>query len=320
MTKHIVVLLGGISAEREVSLSSGKACSAALRELGYRVTELDMQADVAEKLQALKPDCVFNALHGRFGEDGCIQGIMDILAIPYTHSGVVASAIAMDKVMAKKVFRAENIRVPEGGIVTRADFAKDDPLPRPFVLKPVNEGSSVGVFIIKSGDNVNLDNIFSSHAEMLAEPFIAGRELAVAVLNGKALGVVELCPTTEFYDYQAKYTDGVTVHLTPAPIHESAYKEVCDLAERAHKALGCRGLTRSDFRYDDTQGEPGVPVLLEINTQPGMTPLSLSPEIANFAGIDFKTLVNMLIVDALNPSTSKNSDDNGSQTSHRARA
>lgn len=315
--KHIVVLKGGMSAEREVSLSSGAACAKALRELGYKVTELDMQADVAEKLKELKPDCVFNALHGRYGEDGCVQGIMEILGIPYTHSGVVASALAMDKVMAKKVFHAENIPVPAGGIVTRESFANGDPLPRPFVVKPINEGSSVGVFIIKEGDNINLDAIFESHPEMLAEPFIAGRELAVAVLNDSALGVVELRSSKEFYDYEAKYTDGVTTHHCPAPIHEKAYQQACDLALRAHQALGCRGLSRSDFRYDDTKGEPGEVVLLEVNTQPGMTPLSLSPEIAAYAGIDFKTLVNMLIEDAL---AHKSSSETHGQTNHRARA
>lgn len=299
MTKHVVVLKGGLSAEREVSLSSGKACAEALRGLGYKVTELDMQSDVASALTSLKPEVVFNALHGRYGEDGCMQGILEVLGIPYTHSGVVASALAMDKAMAKKIFAAEGIRIPGGRLVTRECFVKGDPLPRPYVLKPVNEGSSVGVHIIKAGDHVNLSEVFGEHLELLAEPFIAGRELAVAVLGGKALGVVELRPSTEFYDYKAKYTDGVTVHLTPAPIHPKAYEEVCAMAEKAHKALGCRGLTRSDFRYDDTKGEPGVPYLLEVNTQPGMTPLSLSPEIAKHAGIDFKTLVNMLIEEAL---------------------
>jgi D-alanine-D-alanine ligase len=320
MSKHIVVLLGGMSAERDVSLSSGTACAKALRELGYQVTELDMQPDIVEKIKALKPDCVFNALHGRYGEDGCVQGVLEILGIPYTHSGVLASSIAMDKPMAKKIFRAAGIRTPEGGVVSRADFSQGDPLPRPYVLKPVNEGSSVGVFIIKAGGNLNLDAVFSEHEMMLAEPFVAGRELAVAVLNDKALGVVELRSSKEFYDYEAKYTNGVTTHHMPAPIHEKAYKEACDMALKAHQALGCRGLTRSDFRYDDTQGEPGALFLLEVNTQPGMTPLSLSPEIAQHAGIDFKMLVNMLIQEAFNHFNAGSTDNHDGKTSHRARA
>ncbi|MBV8939944.1 MAG: D-alanine--D-alanine ligase [Alphaproteobacteria bacterium] len=297
MTKHIAVLKGGWSAEREVSLVSGAACAKALRERGYRVDEIDVGRDVAEKLSALKPDIAFNALHGRFGEDGCMQGLLEILHIPYTHSGVLASALAMDKPMAKRMFEAAGLRCPHGIPVRREEFGKGDPLPRPYVIKPANEGSSVGVHMVTREDNRPLALIAAEAADhpYLAEAYIPGRELTVAVLNGRPLGVTELRPAQGFYDYANKYTDGRTLHLCPAPIHGRAYDEAMAAALAAHRALGCRGLTRADFRYDDTQGEPGVLYLLEINTQPGMTPLSLSPEQAAHAGIDFHTLVDMLV-------------------------
>ena len=302
MTKHVAILYGGLSAEREVSLVSGEAVAKSCSELGYQVTLVDAMQDVAAKLTELKPDVVFNALHGRWGEDGCVQGVLEYLGIPYTHSGVLASALAMDKPMAKQIFRQLGIPTPEGKLITMAELAKGDPMPRPYVIKPVNEGSSVGVTILFEGDNMPAsmaaDMKQSPHATMLIEPYIDGREIQVAVMGDKALGAIEICALGKFYDYEAKYTDGKAKHLMPAPIDPAKYQEVLDLALKAHQALGCKGLTRSDFRYDDTSGEPGEFYLLEINTQPGMTPLSLSPEIAQHAGISFNSLVNMLCEEA----------------------
>jgi len=298
MTRHVAVLKGGWSAEREVSLNSGAACAKALRELGYKVTEIDVQPDVAERLAKLKPDVAFNALHGTFGEDGCMQGVLEMLKIPYTHSGVLASAVAMDKPMAKKIFEAAGLQCPKGVICSRADMKKGDPLPRPYVAKPAAEGSSVGVHIVTAEDNRTLDMIVKESDDYwLVETYIPGREITVAVLNGKALGVTEIRPKSGFYDYTNKYTDGKTEHLCPAPLSKKAYDEAMDLALKAHNALGCRGLSRADFRYDDTKGE-GVFYLLEVNTQPGMTALSLSPEIAAHVGISFNELVRLLVEDA----------------------
>lgn len=284
--KHIAVLKGGWSAEREVSLNSGAACAKALRELSYRVTEIDVQPNLAEILSATKPDIVFNALHGRFGEDGCVQGLLEIMGIPYTHSGVLASSIAMDKPLAKIIFSAAGLRVPMGKIVTQAELLAGDPMPRPFVVKPANEGSSVGVYIIKEGDNLPDIN----EGDWLVEEYIAGREVTVAVLNDEPLGVCEIRPKTGFYDYENKYTDGKTEHLCPAPLTDEETKKVMQMALTAHKSIGGRGLTRSDFRYDGKDF-----YILEINTQPGMTSLSLSPEIATHAGISFNELVQKLI-------------------------
>ncbi len=296
MTQHVSVLMGGWSTEREVSLASGKAVSQALVALGYKVTSLDVQPNIAEQLVLAKPDVVFNALHGRWGEDGCIQGVLECLKIPYTHSGVLASALAMDKPMAKKVFAQAGLLTAEGKVVHKSEVIGKDVLPRPYVVKPVNEGSSVGVKIILEHENFFFDEASWPYGEeVLVETYIPGHEVQVAVLDGKALGAIEIRPRGRFYDYEAKYTDGKAEHLMPAPIAGQAYKEVCTLAERAHVALGCRGLTRSDFRYDDTKGEPGVFYILELNSQPGMTPLSLSPEIANHAGIGFNELVDRLI-------------------------
>ncbi|NBO19617.1 MAG: D-alanine--D-alanine ligase [Proteobacteria bacterium] len=298
MTKHVVVLKGGLSAEREVSLVSGAACAKALRELGYRVTELDAAGDIASELQKLKPDVVFNALHGRYGEDGCVQGLLELLKIPYTHSGVLASAVAMDKPMAKRVFASVGLRCPKGMTVSREDMLKGDPMPRPYVAKPANEGSSVGVKIVQEGDNFYFTAENWTYGDsVLVEEYIPGREITVAVLNGKALGVTEIRPLDGFYDYENKYTDGKTEHLCPAPISEAQAKEAMDMAVAAHHVLGCRGLSRSDFRLDDTKGGSRI-FLLEVNTQPGMTPLSLSPELAAYAGISFNNLVQMLIDDA----------------------
>lgn len=294
MTKHIAVLKGGWSAEREVSLNSGAACAKALRELGYKVTEVDVKPDVAEVLSKLKPDVAFNALHGTFGEDGCMQGVLEMLKIPYTHSGVLASAVAMDKPMAKKLFEAAGLLCPKGLTISRADMKKGDPMKRPYVAKPAAEGSSVGVHIMTAEDNRSLDNVVQEKEDYwLIEEYIPGREITAAVLNNKALGVTEIRPKSGFYDYENKYTDGKTEHLCPAPLSEKDYQKVMELALAAHKALGCRGLSRSDFRYDGKDF-----YLLEVNTQPGMTNLSLSPEIAAHVGISFNELVRLLVEDA----------------------
>lgn len=295
-SKHIAVLMGGWSAEREVSLRSGTDVAKALSENGHRVTVIDVAPDIAEKLAALKPDLAFNALHGRFGEDGCIQGVLEVLSIPYTHSGVLASALAMDKPMAKQVFAAAGLRCAEGRVVTRTEMlAHAEPMARPYVVKPINEGSSVGVTIVQERDNFRFDAATWPFGEaVLVERYIPGREIQVAVLDDAALGAIEIVPKGRFYDYEAKYTDGRAAHLMPAPLTPEAYDEVMALALSAHRALGCRGLTRSDFRYNEEEGF----YLLEVNTQPGMTPLSLSPEIAQYAGITFHQLVERLVTGA----------------------
>lgn len=300
MTKfqHVAVLKGGWSAEREVSLVSGSACAKALREIGHTVTEIDVKPDIAEALQKAKPDVVFNALHGRFGEDGCIQGMLELLKIPYTHSGVLASAVAMDKPMAKVVFEAAGLRCPKGKVVSREEMLKGDPMPRPYVAKPANEGSSVGVKLLLENDNFyyTAEN-WDQGDSVLVEEYIPGREITVAVLNDRPLGVTEIRPKTGFYDYTNKYTDGKTEHLCPAPLPKEKYEEAMRMALAAHRALGCRGLSRADFRYHEDA--PGGPIyILEVNTQPGMTPLSLSPELAAYAGISFNNLVQMLLDDA----------------------
>lgn len=293
MALHVAVLLGGWSAEREVSLSSGKAVCNALNKLGYKVTPIDAQPDLADTLRAAKPDVVFNALHGRWGEDGCVQGVLEILKIPYTHSGVLASALAMDKPMAKNVFAAVGIPCAEGRVCTREDMLRGEPMARPYVVKPSNEGSSVGVQLVFENDNTYFTADNWPHGnEVLVEKYIPGREIQVAVLDGEALGAIEIRPIGKFYDYEAKYTDGKAQHLMPAPLEKAEEQEVLALAERAHKALGCRGLTRSDFRF---HVEEKRFYILEVNTQPGMTPLSLAPEIAAYRGISFEGLVDRLI-------------------------
>ncbi len=303
----VVVLMGGSSAEREVSLTSGAGIAAACRRLGHDVTEIDMGRDVAARLLATAPDVVFNALHGSPGEDGTVQGMLDLLGLKYTHSGVAASAIAIDKALTKAFLTPLRIRMPGGRVVASASIHDGDPLPRPYVLKPVNEGSSVGVAIVT--DTSNYGNPIASHAAgpwhdfntLLAEPFIAGRELTVAVLDGAEgpwpLAVTELKPVKGFYDYDAKYTDGLTVHVCPADLPPDVEASALDMAVRAHVALGCRGASRADFRWDDACGEAGL-FLLEINTQPGMTPLSLVPEQARYRGIDYDALVARLLASA----------------------
>ncbi len=299
MSAHVAVLMGGRSAERQVSLTSGRDCATALRVAGYQVSEIDAGDDLVDRLVALKPDVVFNALHGRWGEDGCVQGLLEWLQLPYTHSGVRASAMAMDKPSSLEVFRSHGIPCPEGSLTTVAAVNARDPLERPYVVKPPNEGSTFGVRIVRSGDNnppISPDWQFGD--QVLAERYIPGRELTVAVMDGKALGVTDIRTDDGFYDYDAKYAEGGSRHIVPAPVHKEIYAQALDLSERAHRALGCRGVSRTDFRYDDTGGEPGRLYMLEINTQPGMTPTSLVPELAAHCGIDFPSLVQWMVEDA----------------------
>jgi D-alanine-D-alanine ligase len=299
MPKHIAVLMGGWSAEREVSLRSGKHCADALEAQGYRVTGIDVARDIAEVLARAKPDAAFNVLHGRPGEDGTIQGILEILRIPYTHSGVLASALAMNKPVAKQVMAAAGVPVPEGRVVPRAEAARAHVLPRPYVLKPVAEGSSVGVFIVTEEHNHPPQELTRSDwtfgETLLAERFVPGLELTCAVMGERALGVIEIEPATRFYDYEAKYAPGGSRHILPARIAPKVYREVQALALAAHKALGCRGVTRADFRFDP---ERGMLVCLEVNTQPGMTETSLVPELAAHEGISFGELVKWIAEDA----------------------
>ena len=302
MSKQVTVLMGGTSAEREVSLVSGRECAAALREAGYGVSEIDVGPELARLVEALTPppDAIFNALHGRWGEDGCIQGVLELMKIPYTHSGVLASALAMDKPMAKRIFAAAGLDCPDGMIVDRETLSRGEVLPRPYVIKPFNEGSSVGVKIVAEGSNEpSFSEADWSFGDLvLVERFVPGRELTVAVMGERALAVTEIRPRVGFYDYEAKYTDGRADHLVPAPVPQEVHDRVLEMALAAHQALGCRGVSRADFRYDDTEGEPGRLYLLEVNTQPGMTPLSLTPEQASHVGIDFGDLVEQLVEEA----------------------
>ena len=291
----VAVLHGGFSNEREVSLSSSRQVAAALREAGFEVRLIDVTDDLPALLSALspKPDAVFNALHGRFGEDGAIQGLLDFLGVPYTHSGVRASAVAMDKEMSKAMFAAAGLPVAKGAVVPIEDLVTADPMPMPYVIKPVNEGSSVGVSIIRQGDNRRAEVMAAWRfgPAAMVEEFIPGRELTVAVMGDRALAVTDIIADAgTFYDYQSKYADGGSHHIVPAVVHPDIYSQAMDVALRAHRILGCRGASRCDFRYDDTQGEPGRLVLLEINTQPGLTPTSLLPEQAAHAGINFSQL------------------------------
>jgi D-alanine-D-alanine ligase len=302
---HVVVLMGGWSSEREVSLMSGKGVADALRERGWsHVTEVDMDRKVAHVLAELRPDIVFNALHGHPGEDGTVQGMLDLMGIPYTHSGLSTSAIAIDKELTKLLLVPAGVRMPKGTMVRSETLYERDPLPRPYVLKPVNEGSSVGVAIIQEGGNHgspigrDIPGPWNDFDELLAEPFIRGRELTVAVLGDEPLCVTELKPKADFYDFAAKYTDGVTEHICPAEVPAEIAQAMLDMALTSHRALGCKGASRSDFRWDDEQGEAGL-YLLEVNTQPGMTPLSLVPEQARQRGISYGELVERLIAEAL---------------------
>jgi D-alanine-D-alanine ligase len=300
MKNHVAVLMGGWSSEREVSLTSGRAVSKALKEEGFKVSEIDVDRDLATKLSALKPDVAFNALHGPFGEDGTVQGLLELLAIPYTHSGVLASALAMNKPMAKDIWRNHGLPMANGQVVHRSAFRAGPVMPFPYVIKPLNEGSSVGVHIVFNGDNYQPQDDATWHfgEHVLVEQYIPGREIQIAVMGDRVLGAIEIKAHGRFYDYEAKYTDGKATHLMPAPLPKDLYDDICAQALKAHQTLGCRGVTRSDWRYDDTEGGSGKFFLLEINTQPGMTPLSLVPEIAAHQGISFGQLVRWMVEDA----------------------
>lgn len=294
---HVAVLKGGLSAEREVSLTSGAAVEKALLALGHTVVAIDVSASVVEDLARAKPDVVFNALHGRYGEDGCIQGVLELLKIPYTHSGVLASALAMDKPMAKVIFEKAGIRCAKGIVAKKEELMGRDVMPRPYVVKPANEGSSVGVKLVFEKDNFFFTRENWPYGEtVLVEQYIPGRELTCAVLDDVPLGVTEITIPSGFYDYENKYTAGGSVHICPAQLSQAIYDEVMAAALAAHRALGCRSLTRSDFRWDEN-GD-GKVYILETNTQPGMTPMSLSPELAAYVGIDFNTLVAKILATA----------------------
>jgi len=302
MNKHVAVLMGGWSAEREISLRSGTACAEAASRLGYQVTRIDVGRDIATVLGRVKPEIALNVLHGRPGEDGTLQGILEVLAIPYTHSGVMASAVAMQKEIAKTLFRAAGVPVPDGMVVGRLEAAKRHMLPPPYVIKPLAEGSSVGVFIVTAEhahppQELNRPD-WEYGEQIMVERFIPGKELTCAVMGKQPLGVIEIVPTTNFYDYEAKYAPGGSKHLLPAKVSSFVYQEVRRLALAAHDALGCRGVSRADFRYDDRIDGPGGLYCLEVNTQPGMTQTSLVPELAAHAGITFDELVRWMIEDA----------------------
>ena len=301
--KHVAVLMGGWSAERPVSLNSGRGCAAALESVGYRVSRIDVGRDIADVLARLKPDVAFNALHGRVGEDGTIQGVLELLRIPYTHSGVLASALAMEKDLAKTVMKAAGVPVAHGVTIDRHEAAKRHVLEPPYVLKPVNEGSSFGVVIVKEGRTHPPQEVgrpdWPYGDRLLAEKFVDGLELTCAVMGDRALGVIDIRPVSEsFYGYDAKYAKGGSIHILPAKIKPNIYHEVQRLSFVAHRALGCRGVSRADFRYDESKGESGELVCLEVNTQPGMTETSLVPEMAAHAGISFGELVSWMVEDA----------------------
>ncbi len=302
--KHIAMLMGGWSPEREVSLASGIACADALAEEGYSVTRIDVGPGISEELSRLKPDVAFNALHGVWGEDGCIQGILETLKIPYTHSGVLASALAMDKEKSKVLFKHMGIPVAESRLVTRTEAAHDHVMETPYVIKPVNQGSSVGVYIVPRGANrppqVLASKDWDLGEELMVERYIAGRELTCGVMGDVALGVIDIVSRDglEFYDYEAKYAPGGSEHILPASLPEDTYRRVQRYALQAHKALGCRGVSRADFRFDDTLNGTGELIILEVNTQPGMTETSLVPDLARHAGHSFGELVSWMVEDA----------------------
>ena len=301
---HIAVLMGGWSAEREVSLTSGNGVADALASRGHQVTRIDMDRNLAQVIAGVRPDVVFNALHGTPGEDGTVQGMLDLMQVPYTHSGLETSVVAIDKELTKKVLVPAGIRMPDGKIVESESLYREDPMARPYVLKPVNEGSSVGVAIVTDSGNYgnpigrDVKGPWQEFDHLLAEPFIKGHELTVAVLGDEALAVTELKPKAGFYDYDAKYTDGLTVHVCPAEVPDDIARAMMDMAAKAHCLLGCKGASRSDFRWDDEKGVEGL-YLLEVNTQPGMTPLSLVPEQAKYRGISYADLVERIVAEAL---------------------
>lgn len=302
MTKHVAVLMGGWSVEREVSLSSGRDCAKALRSAGYQVSEVDVDRDISARLKDLKPDVAFNSLHGRVGEDGTIQGILEVLEIPYTHSGVLASALSMDKHQSKIIFKALGIPVTNHVIANRAEIARAHVMKPPYVVKPIAEGSSYGIFLV-TADHAHppqeiLGEDWLGGEELMVERFIPGRELTCAVMGDVALGVTEITTDLHFYNYEAKYEQGGSTHLLPAPVSAEIYENVQKMSLKAHVAMGCRGVTRTDFRFNDKAGQKGELVCLEINTQPGMTPTSLVPELAAHAGHSFEELVTWMVEDA----------------------
>ncbi|HBR26786.1 MAG TPA: D-alanine--D-alanine ligase [Rhizobiales bacterium] len=302
--QHIAVLMGGWSSERAVSLRSGAACADALEKLGYRVTRLDVGRDAAARLAETAPDVCFNALHGRYGEDGCIQGLLETMGLPYTHSGVLASALAMHKERAKAVLAAGGVPVAESRVLSRAEAARAHAMPPPYVIKPPTEGSSVGVYIVREDQRHPPQELTSAEwifgEEVMVERYIAGRELTCAVMGEEALGVIEIRPAEglAFYDYDAKYAPGGSIHVLPAPLKPNIYQLVQKLSLAAHRALGCRGVSRSDFRFDDRPEGTGELICLEVNTQPGMTSTSLVPELAAYSGRSFGELVRWIVEDA----------------------
>ena len=302
MSKRVAVLKGGWSNERPVSLASGRECAQALRNAGYDVTEIDVGRDIAQVLTEMKPDVAFNALHGPFGESGMIQGVLELLQIPYTHSGVLASALAMDKHQAKIMFKAAGIPVTDHLILSRQEVARAHAMPPPYVVKPIADGSSFGVFIVKADQSHPPQEIlredWNSGEEIMVERYIPGRELTCAVMGDVALGVTEIVTDLSFYNYEAKYAEGGSRHIVPAQIQPNIYDKVQKMALKAHAALGCRGVSRTDFRFNDRAGADGELVCLEINTQPGMTATSLVPEQALAAGHSFEELVSWMVEDA----------------------
>ena len=298
MSRHVAMLMGGLSVEREVSLVTGAACAAALEEEGFEVSRVDVDGRLPATLCDLKPDVCFNALHGKLGEDGRVQGLLDLMAIPYTHSGVLASAIAMDKPMAKKLFTSDGLLCPEGVVMSLAELLDGGPpFPGAIVAKPAAEGSSIGVFILHDGDLRPLRerNDVDLSQRMLVERYLPGRELTVAVLDDEPLAVTEISPREGFFDYRAKYSEGFADHLIPAPVPDDIHERALAWGLRAHRLLGCRGVSRTDFRYDPSAEPGGELFALEINTQPGMTPLSLVPEQAAYRGISFGALLRQLV-------------------------
>jgi len=302
VTKHVAVLMGGWSSERPVSLNSGKACADALEAGGFRVSRVDVGRDIAAVLTELKPDVAFNALHGPFGEDGCIQGVLEVLGIPYTHSGVLSSALAMNKPRAIDVMKVAGIPVAESVLMHRLEAAKAHPIAPPYVIKPPSEGSSFGVLIVKDDAISPPQQLFADDWPygdiVMVERYVAGRELTCGIRGDEPLAIIEVVTDNRFYDYDAKYAKGGSKHILPAELSSFVYQNIQMLALRAHQALGCRGVSRADFRYDDQPGGTGALVCLEVNTQPGMTATSLVPEMAAHAGMDFPGLVRWMVEDA----------------------
>jgi len=301
--KHVAVLMGGWSAERPVSLNSGRQCADALEAAGYRVTRVDVDRAIADTLARLRPDVAFNALHGRYGEDGTIQGVLEVLNIPYTHSGVLASALAAQKDLAKFVLAASGVPVPYGVTIDRHEAARAHALEPPYVLKPINEGSSLGIVIVKDGRAHPPQEVGRADwpygDRLIAERYVAGKELTCATMGDRVFDIIEIVPVSEaFYGYDAKYAKGGSRHILPANLKPNIYHKVQELTLRAHRALGCRGVSRADFRFDDTKGDEGELVCLEVNTQPGMTETSLVPDMAAYAGMSFRELVAWMVEDA----------------------